>query len=348
MEYSDKLNGFWEEGYHFYFEIRDENLTVREYRRKVTLQTKISYDADSVEAGRKTPIKLEDNVLSYGGADNPMSWFEEFTFEDGEIRLVEGYSFMDRKDPYTMNKVDHGPFDHIVIRDEEFHDRLQGVWIRWSADGDYSKGKRQELVIRDQEFYWGPYRGKFHVISYDRGYDRNQIYLVPWDLTESDFGGCTRFEVYPDMLTSREIIFDINTPLSVFAREEDIDRIMVPEDARSGYRNTMGPGAAEPMIMYDTVGPTDFSGMNAPTAFPGRMGIGMMDAFKRMTAQDKNPLMSEVKAPEPDDGIRPEFLPCEKEGDDPRRLKKPYTCKGCGQVFEDRLPKFCFNCGGVL
>ena len=29
MEYSDKLNGFWEEGYHFYFEIRDDKLTVR-------------------------------------------------------------------------------------------------------------------------------------------------------------------------------------------------------------------------------------------------------------------------------------------------------------------------------
>ena len=42
------------------------------------------------------------------------------------------------------------------------------------------------------------------------------------------------------------------------------------------------------MIMYDTVGPTDFPGTNDPTDFPGGMGIGMMDAFKKMTTQDKN------------------------------------------------------------
>ena len=33
MKYSDKLNGFWEEGYHYYIEIRDGRMTVRGYRR---------------------------------------------------------------------------------------------------------------------------------------------------------------------------------------------------------------------------------------------------------------------------------------------------------------------------
>lgn len=242
MAYSDKLNGFWEEGYHFYFEIRDDKLTVREYRRKITLETKIEYDAESVEAGKKTRIKLADNVLSYGGYNNPMSWFEEFYFEDGFIKLVEGYSFMDRKDPYTMKKVENGPFDHIIIRDEEFLDRLQGVWLQWSASGDYSKDKRTELYIKGNEFNWGLYKGKFHVISYDSPYDRDEVRLVPWDLTEDSFGGCSSFKVLPDMLTTHEIIFDVNTPLSVFAREENIDKIDVPEGAKTGYSSTMMPG----------------------------------------------------------------------------------------------------------
>ena len=30
MKYSDKLNGFWEEGYHYYLEFQDDKLTVRD------------------------------------------------------------------------------------------------------------------------------------------------------------------------------------------------------------------------------------------------------------------------------------------------------------------------------
>ncbi len=241
MEFSDKLNGYWEEGYHFYIEIRDGKMTVRDYRRRITLETAIQYDAESLRNGLKTPIKLEDNVLSYGGSNNPMSWFEDFYFEDGMIMLVEGYSFMDRKDPYTLRKVDHGPFDHIIIRDDEFRERLQGVWLQWSSSGDYSKDKREELVIDGDRFRWGMYSGRFHVISYKSSYHNDSVYMVPWDLTENEFAGCCRFEVLPDMLTTYEIVMDMNTPMSVFAREENIDKIDVPAAAKAEYSNTMNP-----------------------------------------------------------------------------------------------------------
>ncbi|MBP5330524.1 MAG: hypothetical protein J6Y89_01570 [Lachnospiraceae bacterium] len=365
MKYSDKLNGYWEEGYHFYFEIRDEKLTVREYRRKITLETTISYDADSVEAGLKTPIKLEDNVLSYGGSNNPMSWFEEFYFEDGFIKLVEGYSFMDRKDPYTMKKVERGPFDHIIIRDDEFLDKLQGVWLQWSISGDYSKGKRTELYIDGNVFHWRLHSGKFHVISYDRDYDRDSVYLVPWDLTESDFSSCTRFTVEPYMLTTNEMIYDVSTPLSVFAREENIDKIEVPEGAKAGYTSVMGPIATnvQPGGVFGT---------------PGFAGPTMFD-FVKMTQTQNNPMsqntssgsdVTEVnnvtgggnqdyhtglvnalytKAEEnEEDYEKPEFIPVQKEGDNPRRLAKPFKCRKCGQEFTDTLPRFCHNCGWPL
>ena len=42
MNYSDKLNGFWEEGYHVYAEIRDDKITLRNYMRKIDLETTIS------------------------------------------------------------------------------------------------------------------------------------------------------------------------------------------------------------------------------------------------------------------------------------------------------------------
>ncbi|MCR5324797.1 MAG: hypothetical protein K6E85_16185 [Lachnospiraceae bacterium] len=343
MTYSEKLNGYWEEGYHFYFEIRDDKLTVREYRRKITLETTIEYDAESVEAGEKTEIKLADNVLSYGGSNNPMSWFEEFYFEDGFIKLVEGYSFMDRKDPYTLKKVDNGPFDHIIIRDEEFVDKLQGVWLQWSMSGDYSKDKRKELYITGNELHWGMHNLKFHVISFDRPYDRDKVYIVPWDLTESEFSGCTRFEVLPYMLTTHEMIFDMSTPLLVFAREENIDKIDVPEGAKTGYTSTMLPigfgdqiGAMPGMVNGPNIGFADQS---------------LFDLSKMKMQQEQavlvNPLYTESPEKE-EDYEKPEFIPVQKEGDDPRRLAKPYKCRSCGQEFTDHLPKFCHNCGGIL
>ena len=239
MGYSEKLNGFWEEGYHYYFEIRDDKLTVREYRRKVELETTISYDPDSIEAGKKTPITLADNVISYNGYHEPMSLFEEFWYENGEIHLVKGDTYSDNKRLFVMKKVNHGPFDHIIIRDDEYRERLQGEWRMWRETGKYDK-KWDELVIEGDSFRWRLHSGRFHVISYNRDYDKDSVYLVPWDLTENSFSGCTKFQVYPDMLTTHETICDMSTPLSVFAREEDLDKIEVPAGAKTGY-TSYGP-----------------------------------------------------------------------------------------------------------
>ena len=45
MPYSDKLNGYWEEGYHYYLEFRDDKLTLRRYDRVIELETTVTYDA---------------------------------------------------------------------------------------------------------------------------------------------------------------------------------------------------------------------------------------------------------------------------------------------------------------
>ncbi len=349
MGFSEKLNGYWEEGYHFYIEIRNEKMTVREYRRKVTLETDISYDADALEAGEKTPITLENNVLSVGGANNPMSWFEDFYFEDGLLHAVEGYSFMERKDPYTIKKVDHGPFDHIVIRDDEYLPRLQGVWVQWSP---VEREHNAVMIIEGNHFSWRFYSGDFHVISYNKpGYDTDRLYMVPVDLTESEFRGCTRFNIYPDMITGYEMVFDMSMPMSVFAREEDIDKIEVPPAAKQPARSVMGPAA-----MFDTMpGPPQNNSIfsmpmlaeppaSGDTSAPALFDKMMKEHLKTAGTDD-----TDNKTDKEDDN-RPEpvFIPVEKEGDDPYRLKEPYSCPKCGTVFEDRLAKFCWNCGAIL
>ncbi|MBQ6149036.1 MAG: hypothetical protein IJI83_05785, partial [Oscillospiraceae bacterium] len=116
MRYSDRLNGYWEEGYHLYIEIRDEKITIRDYRRKIMRETLISYDADSLERNEKTLISLENNVLSLSLADEPMSWIAEMFYESDQLHIRRSCSYSDEEQNYILHKVDHGPFDHLKIR----------------------------------------------------------------------------------------------------------------------------------------------------------------------------------------------------------------------------------------
>lgn len=173
MKYSDKLSGFWEEGYHYYLEFRDKRLTVRDYRRAVALETTVKYDADAIERGERAVISLADNVLSRTASGEPFTMIRELAWENGELKLLYYYTIMGET-LYTLRKVDHGPFDHIVIRDDEYLDRLQGEWIEWRADGERSS----KLTIRRDRLSW--FDGEvhpFHVVSYKTSPD--VVRIVP-------------------------------------------------------------------------------------------------------------------------------------------------------------------------
>ena len=233
MKYSDKLNGCWEEGYHYYLEFNNDKLTVRNYRRAISLVTKISYDADALERGEATPIKLDDNVLSRDGYGEPFTMVRTLTYENGELKLLYYYTIMGET-LYTLKKVDHGPFDYIKIRDDEFMDQLQGKWYKWSKsrNPDFCiEIKKNKLFLYDEE------GEPFHVVNYDGSPDR--ILIVPANLIDDNFRGYMKFEVYPGMLTSRELITDCSVPLSVFVRKEDLKTVEVPYEATLPLVNTM-------------------------------------------------------------------------------------------------------------
>ena len=63
MAFSDKLNGFWEEGYHYYLEFRDEKMTLRRYDRVIELETKVSYDAAAMDRGEGVVITPENDRI---------------------------------------------------------------------------------------------------------------------------------------------------------------------------------------------------------------------------------------------------------------------------------------------
>lgn len=251
MKYSDKLNGFWEEGYHYYLEFDNEKLTVRGYDRGIRIETTVSYDADRLDSEERTVIDLENNILSRTYEGEMMSEIKELVYENGELKMLYNYIIMGET-LYTLTKQDGGPFRHIIIRDDEYIDKLQGKWEKWSSNG---KGNNP-LVIKNNTVFWAGGGGRFHVVSYT--YDRESVYIVPEDLTKSDFGAFTNIRVYPDKLTTTMMVCDMSMPLSVFAREDMLDKIEVPSAAKQSPRNVM---------MYSPYPPQTPMGM---------MGIGMM------------------------------------------------------------------------
>ncbi len=250
MKFSEKLNGYWEEGYHYYLEFRNEKLTVRGYDRSVTLETTVSYDADLLDSGERTVIDLADNILSRTATGEMMTEIKELAYDNGELKFLYYYTIMGET-LYTLTKKEKGPFDHIKIRDEEFIDKLQGAWYEWNGD------KNNPLIIKNNQVEWFRIMEKFHVVSYN--YAPDDIYIVPESLTRSDFGAFTSIRVYPDMLTTTMMVCDMSMPLSVFAREDMMDKIKIPDAAKRPAQNTM---IYRPSINAGISPMTAFLGMN--------------------------------------------------------------------------------------
>ena len=267
MRYSDKLNGYWEKERRYYFEFRDGRGIFREYRRKIMLDTEISYDAERLESGARTEISLADTTWDRDAFGGEMTRVKELAYENGRLLFVTGYvSEADSRSEYVLEKVDHGPFDHIRIRDDEYLPRLAGVWKAWGR----SKEIGDELFIDAKErkiICLGRGLGAFHVVSYALAPER--VYIVPEDLTEESFSSYTRFEVKPDMLTTTEKVFDMSMPLTVFAREDMLDKIEIPDAAKQPARSVMMCPPGPPM---------------------GGIGIGMMGPLgMRMVKKPEKP-----------------------------------------------------------
>ena len=317
MQYSEKLNGFWEEGYHYYLEFRGAMLTVRSYDRSIVLETEVSYDADALERGERTLIYLKDPVLSRSLTGEMMTEIGELAWENGELKFLYHYPLLGDK-VYTLHKVDHGPFAHIILRDDEYLDRLQGSWTDWSFR-DKKDYPSRELVIKGSRLSWGVWGGgAFHVISY--AYSPERVLITPEDLTKSNFGSFTQIEVKPDMLLTHMIIYDMDTPTTVFAREDMLDKIEVPDSAKRAPRSTMM--APEP-------------------DGPMNMGMGSIFGMGMMPQPSVRPAGTAVPnpAPAPD--------PAAKQG--PTILDDGSTfCPDCGTKLEPPIPKFCPNCGAAI
>ncbi|MBO4422148.1 MAG: hypothetical protein J5879_01825 [Clostridia bacterium] len=237
MRYSDKLNGYWEEGYHYYFDIRKNKFTLRDASKKVKFETWIKYDAKRLESGERTELQIGEKMLATTYKGEPMWYITGLYYENGEIHMDTHYTITG-DDHYVLKKVDHDPFYEFLIRDDEYLKRLRGEWVRWNEDGNTSntieiKGNEIRFLFEGRLME----KCKFHVLSYRSSPDR--VYLNNYDLTVSGLYMFSQLDVLPDMLTGYEMVCDMDMPLSVYARRDMLDKITVPAAALKKPRNTM-------------------------------------------------------------------------------------------------------------
>ena len=156
---------------------------------------------------------------------------------------------------------------------------------------------------------------RIHVVSYT--YDREKVRIVPANLIDDNFGSWQSFEVEPDRLTSRMIVYDASVPLSVFARRDMLDRIEIPAAAKEPMRSTM-----------------TFMGTPAGGSFAGLAGMMMMTAAG--AGEEKTDVTG---TPEPGAGEG-------KDAATPSRT--PKFCPECGSRITVAGSKFCSECGSRL
>ena len=159
---------------------------------------------------------------------------------------------------------------------------------------------------------------------------------MPEDLTEDNFGSFCEVQVRGNMLVTNLMVMDMSVPSSVFAREENLASIEVPESAKTAPRSTMGPAAIMSSPMFSRPGETSL-GMG--TSFGG-MGQALLQNQKAEEKKPRycpgcgNPIYEAEANFCPDCGHRL----AERKGD---------YCPECGYKPEKGL-RFCPNCGTKL
>ena len=231
------LDGYWEEGYHYYFEIRGDRITVRDASKRVCLERNVSYDPDAVRRGEGTGILVPDAVISRAYDGSPMVYMTSLRFEDGEIRMGRYFTVTREAQRYSLHRAEHDPFWNILILDEDELPLISGDWV---------DALRPDSVLRvegdEASFFYagmptyGPVR--VHVTAH-RGQQPPVKKLTEADLTSSGIGEYSDLEIRDGMLCGYRSVTDVSVPLTCFVRPEDVGKKELPEQAYAPVEDTM-------------------------------------------------------------------------------------------------------------
>ena len=217
----DSVLGYWNSDSQYYMELTEDELILRDSFKNINLQT--GYSVENI-AGMLI-FDLEDTDLTYSpDTPDPYGYISEMFYDEGRIYMYYVHKYYpDETRETVFEATDKGPFDNIIIRDDEYLDELQGKWMEspnssyviliegnhMSIGYEYADGK---MDIEDEM--------DFHVISYD--YYPEKVYLIHDDLIDTYFYAFTQFEYSDGKLYSNEMVLDADWDTSVvFSKVEE-------------------------------------------------------------------------------------------------------------------------------
>ena len=198
------LDGNWEEKYGYYVELSKGSITVRDHSKKIVAQT-----GAKLKRGTNGRIDVvpKDSGLSYEPGRNYATF--EMYYLDGEMHFEVDYPISGLHS-CILEKTDIGPFGNIIILDGKRPD-LHGDWEEVDAEGS----KRYLRLAKDKlTVYYGEENDKTPIFESDIHYvnyktEPGRLYIVNGDLTRSDFGAFTRFELIGEgLLMTHAIVLD--------------------------------------------------------------------------------------------------------------------------------------------
>lgn len=213
------LSGYWRSGSSYYMEIGEEELIIRDSMKRPVVET--GYEVMKCE--ERLYLVPEDDSFNYNHLAEPYATLTELYWEDGRIWLHFYHHYMpDELKEQIFEATDEGPFDNILIRDDEFLEELQGRWQEdppgfyiLTIDGNHITAGYEsdgEYIVLDEM--------DFHVISYT--YWPENVYLIKDDLIETEFYAFSQFQYQDGKLCTNEMVLDADWDTSIdFVRADE-------------------------------------------------------------------------------------------------------------------------------
>ena len=218
-EIAKYLEGYWESGYDYYFEIKGNRLTVLEYSKRKVLETPFTLTDVDFEDGSAT-LALKKPLLTYEGADRPYGEFTSLRLINGKLELSYRFTTVDGDRAATLEKKEHDAFYNVEILDDSLLPELQGSWSEVS-DSDVKcslsiSGDKLTILFGGSV----DYSGKIHVISYKTS--PGHVYVVNASLTTvSTLGPFKDFTYSGGVLTTEMTVLDADeSPRFTFTKDE--------------------------------------------------------------------------------------------------------------------------------
>lgn len=213
------LLGYWKSGYSYYMEIGEDELIIRDSMKRPIMET--GYEV--MKCGERLYLVPEDDSFTYNQLAEPYATVTELYCEDGRIWLHFYHHYLpDEIKEQIFEATDEGPFDNILIRDDEFLDELQGRW-REDPPGFYIltiEGNHITCGYESDGEYVVLDEMDFHVVSYT--YWTGNVYLIKDDLIDTEFYAFTQFQYQNGKLCTNEMVLDADWDTSIdFVRMEE-------------------------------------------------------------------------------------------------------------------------------